>query len=242
MTTLTRAVRFAVSIIVLVGAASVAEAGPYDSWWACVDKCCDECADCVDKCTDDFNSRQSGSGSEYAKFDISAGYRPGTPTIFYQPPERVQLRVGRYIGERLLVDPAEVAASKFYIVPMAELRRATSFESAPWQRLPDGTFDRASDMWTTWWGTSGYPDGPYVLRAEFIKSDGSVVFGGVTGAFDGEWCYADCDANGVLDFFDFLCFQNDFGAGDAGADCDGNGVLDFFDFLCFQNAFATGCS
>ncbi|MFG0286352.1 MAG: hypothetical protein ACF8R7_18210 [Phycisphaerales bacterium JB039] len=25
------------------------------------------------------------------------------------------------------------------------------------------------------------------------------------------------------------------------ADCDGNGVLDFFDFLCFQNAFATGC-
>ncbi|MFG0286354.1 MAG: hypothetical protein ACF8R7_18220 [Phycisphaerales bacterium JB039] len=25
------------------------------------------------------------------------------------------------------------------------------------------------------------------------------------------------------------------------ADCDGNGTLDFFDFLCFQNAFAAGC-
>ena len=25
------------------------------------------------------------------------------------------------------------------------------------------------------------------------------------------------------------------------ADCDGNGVLDFFDFLCFQNEFAVGC-
>ncbi|MFG0283914.1 MAG: GC-type dockerin domain-anchored protein [Phycisphaerales bacterium JB039] len=54
-------------------------------------------------------------------------------------------------------------------------------------------------------------------------------------------CYADCDGSGALDFFDFLCFQNQFGAGDPAADCDGSGTLDFFDFLCFQNAFATGC-
>ena len=26
-------------------------------------------------------------------------------------------------------------------------------------------------------------------------------------------CYADCDGNGALDFFDFLCFQNEFAAG-----------------------------
>ncbi|MFG0286269.1 MAG: laminin B domain-containing protein [Phycisphaerales bacterium JB039] len=26
-------------------------------------------------------------------------------------------------------------------------------------------------------------------------------------------CYADCDGTGTLDFFDFLCFQNAFGAG-----------------------------
>jgi len=25
------------------------------------------------------------------------------------------------------------------------------------------------------------------------------------------------------------------------ADCDGNGTLDIFDFLCFQNAFVGGC-
>ncbi|MFG0284013.1 MAG: hypothetical protein ACF8R7_06280 [Phycisphaerales bacterium JB039] len=62
-------------------------------------------------------------------------------------------------------------------------------------------------------------------------------------------CYADCDTSsgvGVLDFFDFLCFQNAFAAGDPYAvDCDtsgGLGVGDFFDFLCFQNAFAAGCS
>src|SRR5690606_13202712 len=54
-------------------------------------------------------------------------------------------------------------------------------------------------------------------------------------------CYADCDASGGLDFFDFLCFQNRFAAGDPQADCDESGELDFFDFLCFQNAFAAGC-
>jgi hypothetical protein len=52
---------------------------------------------------------------------------------------------------------------------------------------------------------------------------------------------ADCDESGVLDFFDFLCFQNQFAVGDPRADCDGTGALDFFDFLCFQNEFAMGC-
>jgi len=54
-------------------------------------------------------------------------------------------------------------------------------------------------------------------------------------------CYADCDASNELDFFDFLCFQNQFAAADPAADCDESGELDFFDFLCFQNEFAAGC-
>jgi hypothetical protein len=54
-------------------------------------------------------------------------------------------------------------------------------------------------------------------------------------------CYADCDESGGLDFFDFLCFQNSFAAGEAYADCDGSGSRDFFDFLCFQDEFAAGC-
>ncbi|MFG0285307.1 MAG: DUF1028 domain-containing protein [Phycisphaerales bacterium JB039] len=54
-------------------------------------------------------------------------------------------------------------------------------------------------------------------------------------------CYADCDGSGDLNFFDFLCYQNLFAAGDPDADCDGDGTLTFFDFLCFQNAFAAGC-
>jgi cytochrome c peroxidase len=61
-------------------------------------------------------------------------------------------------------------------------------------------------------------------------------------------CYADCDQStgaGVLDVFDFLCFQNSFVSAQAYAcDCDtstGAGVCDVFDFLCFQNAFVAGC-
>lgn len=55
-------------------------------------------------------------------------------------------------------------------------------------------------------------------------------------------CYADCNGDSALDFFDFLCYQNVFAAGEPQADCDGSGSLDFFDFLCFQNGFAAGCS
>lgn len=54
-------------------------------------------------------------------------------------------------------------------------------------------------------------------------------------------CVADCDEDGSLSLFDFLCFQNLFSAGDLRADCDGDGSLSLFDFLCFQNAFAAGC-
>ncbi|MCH7792817.1 MAG: VCBS repeat-containing protein [Planctomycetes bacterium] len=55
-------------------------------------------------------------------------------------------------------------------------------------------------------------------------------------------CYADCDPNGVLDIFDFLCFQNSFVLGEPYAcDCDPDPACDIFDFLCFQNAFVGGC-
>jgi hypothetical protein len=54
-------------------------------------------------------------------------------------------------------------------------------------------------------------------------------------------CYADCDGNGMLDLFDFLCFVNAFTSGDPYADCDENGSFDLFDFLCYSNAFNAGC-
>lgn len=54
-------------------------------------------------------------------------------------------------------------------------------------------------------------------------------------------CYADCDGNGALDWFDFLCFQEEFAAGSLTGDCDGDNEFTLFDFLCFQNAFLAGC-
>ena len=55
-------------------------------------------------------------------------------------------------------------------------------------------------------------------------------------------CYPDCNPNGVLDIFDFLCFQNSFVAGEPYAcDCDPDPACNIFDFLCFQNAFVAGC-
>lgn len=54
-------------------------------------------------------------------------------------------------------------------------------------------------------------------------------------------CYADCDGSGLLDLFDFLCFQNAFNLKLPQADCDGSGQLDLFDFLCFVTAFNAGC-
>ena len=61
-------------------------------------------------------------------------------------------------------------------------------------------------------------------------------------------CYPDCDTSsgvGVLDIFDFLCFQNSFVSSESYAcDCDtstGPLVCDILDFLCFQDAFVSGC-
>lgn len=54
-------------------------------------------------------------------------------------------------------------------------------------------------------------------------------------------CRADCDGDGTLTVFDFLCFFSLFDSGDLAADCDGDGTLTLFDFLCFQSEFDTGC-
>lgn len=54
-------------------------------------------------------------------------------------------------------------------------------------------------------------------------------------------CRVDCDGDGDLTLFDFLCFQNLFVSGDLAADFDGDGRLTIFDFLLFQNEFLAGC-
>ncbi|MFG0283621.1 MAG: hypothetical protein ACF8R7_04305 [Phycisphaerales bacterium JB039] len=63
------------------------------------------------------------------------------------------------------------------------------------------------------------------------------------GRCDGDDLYtygdrADLDGDGARTFFDFLVFQNLFGAADMRADFDLDEQLTIFDFLAFQNAFS----
>jgi len=56
-----------------------------------------------------------------------------------------------------------------------------------------------------------------------------------------EDCLADCNSDGELDVFDFICFQQAFSDGAPSADCNDDGTPDIFDFICFQQAFNQGC-
>ena len=67
---------------------------------------------------------------------------------------------------------------------------------------------------------------------------------GTPGSFNGvscNACYADCEGDGDLDIFDYLCFLNEFTNQTAYADCENDGDWDLFDYLCFQGLFANGC-
>jgi hypothetical protein len=108
---------------------------------------------------------------------------------------------------------------------------------------------------SSWTSVGGGTDGSVRALAVFDDGSGPSLFAGGDFEFAGgktvndiaRWgcpqapCYADCDNDRFLDFFDFLCFQDLFAAGDPGADCDASGSIDFADFLCFQDAFTAGC-
>ena len=113
------------------------------------------------------------------------------------------------------------------------------------------TFSGVLDYWIpadtsetlTWKGTSTAD----LAQGELLFSTLAGTLGGATAAdfnvadrLDDE-CLADCDEDGELTLFDFLCFQNQFDAGDLAADLDGDGALTLFDFLEFQNLFDAGC-
>jgi uncharacterized protein YjiK len=54
-------------------------------------------------------------------------------------------------------------------------------------------------------------------------------------------CPADVNADGSLDFFDYLDFVDAFTSLGARADFNGDGAVDFFDYLDFVDRFTSGC-
>ena len=120
----------------------------------------------------------------------------------------------------------------------------------------------AGDYWLVWSMGGTLDGGPY---SPYLGNDTQPVMGEALQQFLGAWrpartstdsgvqvalpfevygstaCAADCDGDGALTIFDFLCYQNAFAAGEASADCDGDGSVTAADFACFQSAFLDGC-
>jgi hypothetical protein len=74
----------------------------------------------------------------------------------------------------------------------------------------------------------------------FHTSVGDQMFQ-VRGTLGASSCYADCNGDGSVNIFDFLCFQGLVTTGSPEADCNGDGSVNIFDFLCFQGAVTQGC-
>ena len=111
-------------------------------------------------------------------------------------------------------------------------------------------FDMAGNELCSFTISGGFGPGDGSMVPFSYVSDtpiGSVNLNGRESCFDDiaytgdSACLADCDGDGALTLFDFLCFQNLFDAGDLAADLDGDGILTLFDFLTFQNLFDAGC-
>ncbi|MEQ8317772.1 MAG: GC-type dockerin domain-anchored protein [Phycisphaerales bacterium] len=79
---------------------------------------------------------------------------------------------------------------------------------------------------------------PFILRMSDSPFNGTWM---VRTAGEAQGCLIDLDRDGAATAFDFLAFQNAFGAGDLLADFDGDLTLTLFDFLAFQSAFDGGC-
>ncbi len=69
----------------------------------------------------------------------------------------------------------------------------------------------------------------------------AVLSNGCTGLFIATPCYADFNADMIVDLFDYLDFVSIFAAGDIAADFNNDGIVDFFDYLDFLASFASGC-
>ncbi|MCA9277762.1 MAG: SBBP repeat-containing protein [Phycisphaeraceae bacterium] len=54
-------------------------------------------------------------------------------------------------------------------------------------------------------------------------------------------CYTDCDENGAVNIFDYICFGNAYSSELRYADCNRDIFFTVFDFLCFGDGYAAGC-
>jgi hypothetical protein len=104
----------------------------------------------------------------------------------------------------------------------------------------DMTFDRDGMLWAVLELDGGLRRGDAQTCQRDLFSSGWYIDGLAADLSHGG-CYSDCTGDDELDFFDFLCFINEFNVGSPYSDCNGDQVPDLFDFLCFVNSFNAGC-
>jgi hypothetical protein len=78
------------------------------------------------------------------------------------------------VSPKLSPAKEDVERVSYYIIETKRLIGTTNFDKADWQALGHGRYDEERHTWELDWDTRGYAawDG-YVLRADFIRSDGS---------------------------------------------------------------------
>ncbi len=91
----------------------------------------------------------------------------------------------------------------------------TGGDERGWRTIATGTTNVVDGVLASW-DTTGLPPCAYTIR--LVVTDEALVNCTSSHRTDDHvsvnlGAYADCDGNGVLDFFDFLCFQNEFAAG-----------------------------
>lgn len=155
-------------------------------------------------------------------------------------------------GYRLRLSPAGIVSER---TDIGELGHGFSYACAV---NAAGEVVGTSDSRAILWREGGLYDlndlipagsGWTLLAASGISDDGRIVgWGRHDGAqarafvlVPAAECYADCERDGDLDVFDYLCFLNEFVSASPYADCERDGDWDIFDYLCFQGSFAGGC-
>ncbi len=187
-------------------------------------------------------------------------YNDGTGAALYAGGKRYnypgsQASLVRYTGSGWTWVPGNF----FNAASEAEVRALEAFDDGTGSRLyAAGSLSGHSNIrrWNgaAWSNVGAGTNGPvYDLlpvtedgRPTLYAGGSFTIAGGQPAARIAKWvgcatCYADCDASGVLNVNDFVCFQTRFALGEPYADCDGNGVRNVNDYICFQTKFALGC-
>ncbi|GIW73795.1 MAG: hypothetical protein KatS3mg103_0317 [Phycisphaerales bacterium] len=152
---------------------------------------------------------------------------------------------GGAVTDMLVYDDGSGPALYLAGTAVPDIRYIARLEGDRWVPLDGGIASQpaTSGTFASAFGLHAWDGDLYVAGSFTLVGDPPVGVRGIVRRIGcaGTGCYADFDASGSLDIFDFLAFQNAFDAGDLAADCDQDGSLTLFDFLCFQNAFDAGC-